>query len=298
MSIGVRGEFELSVVKADSGVVVRKVNFPNLITDIGLENWARGWSSPYCQVGTGASTPAATDTSLVQGIAQTQMGLASGSAGTPPDYAVTQRYTCRFDAGTISNNISEIGVRMGAGGSVWCRQRILDEYGEPSSITVLSNEYLDVAYTVYFYPNLQDNVFTFAMDGVTYSCVSRHARGAQLASNANTRTYITNYCQHTILSVFSTQQLGDITGEPGGTAVTGGAIGVLAPYDYSRRFSRSDVVKLELAVYNVDGGIGSMLVADYFGLFYRQLSFNPKLPKDQNTVMELQFSDTISRHSI
>lgn len=184
---------------------------------------------------------------------------------------------------------------MMAVNQLWCRQRILDEHGNPSSISVLPNEYLDVTYTLYYYPNLSDLSFTFEMDGVTYTCISRHARAPRTASNMGE-----DHCKyrvHQIIGAYATQQLGAITGEPSGVPEEGVAIGSLMPYDAGNRFTRSDIVELGLTSWNVSGGIGSLLVGDFYGLFYRQISFTPKLPKDANTVIRLVFSDTVSRYT-
>lgn len=292
-----RGEFELTVVDAATGIVTAKRNFPNLVTNVGLEYWARrDYGGFSCVVGTGTNLPSAQDTSLQHKVAETGIGvsMSSGSSSASP-YEAYNIFTGRFNAGTISTTISEIGVNMTAVDQLWCRQRILDDQGQPSAIAVLPNEYLDVAYTLYYYPNLTDLSFTFNMDGVAYSCVSRHARAPRTASTMSENHAI--YRVHKIEAAYSTQQLGDITGEPSGAYVSGNAIGGYLQYDAGQRFTRSDMVTMDLSNYNVDGGIGSILVSDYYGLFYRQISFSPKLPKDANTVIRLVFSDTVSRYS-
>lgn len=294
----VAGHFHLRVVNAETGAVRQEREFDNLVTDIGLEYYARGWPNTdfSCVVGSGTNEPNVQDTTLGNIIAKTGISLTTGAIGGAPDYVRSQKLSGRFAAGAISGTITEIGVVHSILNILWCRQLILDEQGNPTSLTVLDNEFLDVTYTLYTYPNLQDKTFLFVMDGVTYNCTSRLALAARSGYAVSGSFFINIYLAQ-LQNVFSTQQLGDITGQPGGTSVAAGIIASSLPWDASAPHSRESSLTMALNQANVQGGIGSMLLVDREGPFYHQISFNPVLPKDNTVKMTLIFSDTVSRYS-
>lgn len=292
----VAGQFHLRVINANTGNVRHELIFNNLVVNIGLEYYARGWpNNTYfsCVVGTGTNVPDVSDTTLGNRIAKTNLAYSSTTITGAPYYARQQKFTGRFNAGAISNTITEIGVVGRDTDIMWCRQLILDEQGNPSTVTVLPNEYLDVTYTLYTYPNLQDKVFSLNMDGVTYNCVSRLA----LAARNFTSGQVMNISPVQGQNVFSTQTLGGITGQPTGTNVGFGTLASNLAWDAAYPYSRSCSLTLGLNVGNVSGGIGSMLIADRSGWFYHQISFDPVLPKDNTVQMTLIFSDTVSMYS-
>lgn len=164
-------------VKKDTGW------FPNIITDQGLN--ARGSESNILgqtQVGSGTDAPATTDTALQSFVASTTTTQdSSPAAQASPPYYGRFRVTRRFDEGVAAGNLSEVGIGYGTSGSntdptnarpLFSRALILDALGNPTTITVLSNEVLDVTYELRNYPPLVDQ--EYAVDG--YDIVSRAAR--------------------------------------------------------------------------------------------------------------------------
>ena len=164
-------------VKKDTGW------FPNIITDQGLN--ARGSQSSILgqtQVGSGTDAPATTDTALQSFVASTTTTQDSSSAAqASPPYYGRVRVTRRFAEGVAAGNLSEVGIGYGTSGSIsdptnarplFSRALILDALGDPTTITVLSNEILDVTYELRNYPPLVDQ--EYAVDG--YDIVSRAAR--------------------------------------------------------------------------------------------------------------------------
>ena len=307
------GRFDLRVYDAATGRLTKSRSFDNLITDNGLVRYCQPYgSNTFLQmqvcVGKGTAAPQPTDMSLGNYFASSSSGIMQGSnlvAPTEPDWVSSSRITLRFNVGTFNGDtISEIGVcQNNKPNNLWCRALILDEYGNPSSITILSNEYLDVTYTLNYHPDLTDTPFQFEMNGITYNCVAR----AALVNRQPFSTKGSNLFgpQLYITSVFNTQTLGAITSEP--PSETGGKLSVSdgvagektysaeAPYSYTNTFT------IPFALGNFHGdGIGAMTLRafDSFGIWgYSQISITPKMPKDENTQITFTLSRTISRLS-
>lgn len=296
-----RGEFHLRVINAETSELRDERRFDNLIVDVGLERWARGWPNAanfVCVVGTGNSAPLPSNSALDNRVASVDIVVSSGGAKGAPNYEVYQRFTGRFPAGTFNGtNLSEIGIMHNGGVLLWCRQLILDEHGNPSTITVLQNEYLDVSYTLYDYPNLQDVPFSFEMDGVMYNCVSRCAEAGRFHVSVTGGNYLFYNQAPQTQTYYATQTLGDITSRPAGTSVSGYLQGSHLAWDAAKPYTRTYELVIPQNTGNVSGGIGSIFLVDFYGPHARQISFDPVLPKDANTQITLIFSNTVSRYT-
>lgn len=176
MQVGLYGEVKVIVKRADDTVRLDTGFFPNVITNLGLD--AIGGSNDlftYCAVGGGNSKPLNTNTKL-------DNFLAVGSQISPTskyDYDPvrdTEFYKCsrtvgyRF-TGLDNKNISEVGlVSSGDPGqhSAYTRTLIKNSNGEPTVITVLSGEILELQYRLWqvFDVKDKDQVVTAMIDGV------------------------------------------------------------------------------------------------------------------------------------
>lgn len=147
--------------------------FPNLITDFGL-NAAGSQSNHFqwCHVGSGTTAPAVGQTTLASWVASTETDFAnvSGTQGTTPYYMWTQR-TFRFAEGAAAGNLSEIGVGYEGTSTdpLFSRALILDGAGNPTTITVLSNEILDADYQLRVFAPTTDTVQTIVDSGTSVS---------------------------------------------------------------------------------------------------------------------------------
>lgn len=165
ISFKAKGQFRLIVhsgdhdsPRIDTGI------FDNIITNNGL-NVLLGSGSPSTSVslrpvvGSGNSTPIITDTSL--------QSFVAGAASQAASFATTKNYDAqpyysrhtfrwRFAQGTAAGNISEVGLANLAGTPtastpLFSRALVLDSSGNPTSITVLPDEFLDVIYVITIY---------------------------------------------------------------------------------------------------------------------------------------------------
>jgi len=132
------------------------VNFTNLITDAGLDMIGTNTSDAYlnvCRLGSGSVTPAFTDTVLGNQIASAdRISSTYGGSDTAPVHS-WGRYKYSFAPGSATGNISEIGISNSGTATLplFSRALIKDALGNPITLTILADDYLDVFYTVRLY---------------------------------------------------------------------------------------------------------------------------------------------------
>jgi hypothetical protein len=147
----VKGRFIVELIHGRTGIVKRRLEFDNLITDAGLNSIGGGTSignHSWLAVGTGSTAPAVSDTSL-----ESQLGNRTNNTGGFPVEASTGAnnayseavVTRQFDFGEVNGNLTELGFFSDStGGSMLNRQLFRDEQGEPTTITKTSEDMLRV----------------------------------------------------------------------------------------------------------------------------------------------------------
>ena len=252
MQVGLYGEVKVIVKRADDTVRLDTGFFPNVITNLGLDAIGNDRNLfNFCAVGGGNSTPLNTNTKLDNFLAAGSQ-ISSESKYDYDPVRDTEFYKCsrtvgyRFE-GLDNKNISEVGlVGDYASGQhpAYTRTLIKNSAGEPTVITVLSGEILELQYRLWqvFDVKDKDQVVTAMIDGVevpfnvkirlagvggnlggswSYAAVV----GAHLTFQGN------NYHQ------FGTGELGEITGQnPGLTSVYGLSWEAYQPSTYKRKF--------------------------------------------------------------
>ncbi len=153
-SIGAR--FKLVARKASTEEITRETEwFKNIVLNTGLNQMSAGTWIDRVRVGSGNSTPVASQTQLDNTIASTTTVFGSDTLSkqtTTSPYYVAAKRTYRFAEGVAAGNISEVGCGWGAGLDLWNRALVKDLNGDPTTITVLSDEFLDVIIEVRYYP--------------------------------------------------------------------------------------------------------------------------------------------------
>lgn len=195
----VGARFKLIVHKGD-GVAVRETDwFHNTVLDAGLARMSAGTWIDRCCVGAGNSTPSSTQVALDSFIAST-VSRFSSSAGvqttTQPFYRFA-KVVWRFGEGVAAGNLSEIGLGWG-NENLWNRALIKDIDGNPTTITVLTDEYLDVISEVRDYPALSSSG-QFNLLDKTGALISTHTYTARpfisYASAIFSRVYTAGQCR-------------------------------------------------------------------------------------------------------
>lgn len=317
IEMGVSGHFTLIAHGGKRGRVVL-ADFDNIIVDQGL-NYAAGGSTgtiSYCQVGTGTTAAASTDTALVSRIAGTNTNvsdtMSSGTyvAGSPP--YIEGKRTYRFAVGAATGNLSEVGVGWATSGSLWSRALIADSGGSPTTITILSDEQLDVVYTLRVYPPSTDVTGSVTLAGLSYAYTLRASAisgGVWARAPANMlEGFVANFNNNTTKFQAYSGSIGVVTGAPSGTNAAANASCTTASY-VNNSYQRAVEYKADLSDANLAAGIKSiqfymMIYNNYNQFGYYQAEFvapasiatyGTNIPKDATKVLKLTLMFTLAR---
>jgi hypothetical protein len=302
--VGFAGDFEMLATNAYTGKSRTLAKFPNLITDGGLNRigLATGWLAG-CYVGSGNSAPAEAQTSLDTLVAGTanRISWTSSSLATSP-YHTDSVITYRFAQGAAAGNLSEVGVGWSSAG-LWSRALILDGVGNPTTITVLADEFLDVVYRLRTYPPLVDVISEVVIDGITTTVT---ARASQVTASAGwtSSTSVAGFqgggdttasaSRHIVYS----GNIGAITGQPSGTSAQGPGAGNAA-YS-SGSLLRDYTLTWGITQGNV-GGVGALFTTmgtTGQGLGRMQYRFQPSIAKDSTKTMVLACRNLWGRYTV
>ncbi len=184
----VQGWFTVELIDAKTQVVKRRLEFPNMIVNGGLDILGNGSvasiasTAPYMAVGTGNTAPAAGQTGLVAEIspAATHRTVNGGGfaevLGSGVSYSYWYRRNVRlFLEAQANGNLTEVGIfSLVSGGTMFVRQLFLDALLAPTTITKTSADQLRVTYEFRLYPPTADvTQATFAISGTNYDIVTR-----------------------------------------------------------------------------------------------------------------------------
>lgn len=156
----VKNRFKLIRISAQGDEVDSSDWSNNMVLDSGLVSILSSGSIDMRAVcGTGNSAVSPSDVSL-SSFLQGAQGFAIENS-TDRVYASSPRYIkhtwrWRFDQGSVVGNISEVGVAISLGQPtsstpLFSRALVSDSSGNPTTVTVLSDEFLDVVYELYIY---------------------------------------------------------------------------------------------------------------------------------------------------
>lgn len=117
-------------------------------------------------VGSGSAAPQFTDTALQNPVAFASANPMLDSESSNYDrgwYEITVRH--QFGQGQAAGNLSEIGIQhTSTSGPLWSRALILDGLGNPTTITVLPDDFLTCYYTLRVMIPKEDVVFNIDVD--------------------------------------------------------------------------------------------------------------------------------------
>lgn len=295
----IAGFFKIEAVNEETGD--RRVLadwFPNLILNQGLNRLGQStpYAADYCQVGTGSTAPTVTDTQLQTLVASTGnvQSLSESYVAGPPPYQRAVR-TYRFATGAAAGNLSEVGVGWGtSGATLFSRALIKDGSGNPTTITVLSTEALDISYELRNYPPTTDVTGSVTISGTSYSYTIRAANitsntswGARWAVDRGFGVSGTNSA-----AAAYNGSIGSTTSTPSG--ISSSASGY-TPAAYSNNsYKKGGTITFGLNNGNLAGGIKSLLTGgEYSSLF--QIEFTPTIDKTASKVLTLDFEVSWAR---
>lgn len=297
---GLKGEFQLTILRADRSVKWRSAFMPNLITDICLDRiGAAAGIGSFCRIGTGTTAPAFTDTALQSQSASTSnvINQSTVNAGAP-NYETTHTAVFEFALGTVVGNMAEVGIGWSAStaSTLATRARILDGGGSPTTITVLVTEILQVTYRLTGYPALTDATGTVTISGTVYNYTARLYSAASVSGVSMFGAMVSVVANG---PQGFTGALGSITsGGPAGTSanLTTGALQAYTAGTYYRDYT----ISAAIAVGNLAGGIKSIIcgVAGSGGATFvrTQIEFSPNIPKTSTNVLNMTLRQAWARH--
>ena len=274
--------------------------FPNLITNGGLERMAENadWVS-RTYVGSGSAAPDFDDSAMNNFVASTTTDQASttGAQSTAP-YFTWRRITRRFSAGQAAANLSEVGI--GWATALFSRALIVDADGNPTTITVGAEQFLDVTYEFRFYPKTTDDTGSFTLTGSvggTYDYIFRAATvtSSSLASGWIVFVSGSNMGQTAAANadrVFRDGVISGVTGAPSGAnSVISQAVLAYAAGSLQRKFTMS----AGIGDSNFATGVRSAYLRMGIGMF--QIQFDPAIPKTDERLLNIEFSHSWGRRA-
>ena len=300
-NLGVSGEFQITVNRA--GNTIHDTGWQkNLVLSRGLDFLLGGVNTStrfagFCKLGTGTSTPTASQVDLDATVASKDFGASVLSNGGSPDYTHFITITYAFPLGSVVGNIAEIGLADSASAnSSTTRARILDGVGNPTTLTVTAIDQLTVQYRLGFKYDLTDATGTAVIGGTSYGYTSR----VMLAGRTPTfsgwpvvRTFSgfpgMTYCQPVFYG--GTSALGAVTGSPSGTRASvaeefrEATWSAYTPGSFTRDFTISTTT----ASGNIAGGCDLLTfsLGELSGVndLATQIKLDAKIPKDNTKTM-------------
>lgn len=200
-----------------------------------------------------------------------------------------RRRTFRFSAGAAAGNLSEVGI----GGYyennlLFSRALIVDDLGSPTTINVLSDEFLDVTYELRLYPKITDTIITNISLGLSTHNVtirpSQVTSGYPFGYNIGAIAKITS-------AYFYSQSIVSITGVPGG------GIGSAGIYNFpyvQQSLKNSAQISAGLTSGNHVDGISTVVLETNLGNY--QVGFSPPIMKTSDKVLKLDFEISWGRY--
>ena len=306
---GVRGRFRLFTTDETGKITKDTGFFNNLITNGGLDQianyvpYSTAYSTPYLGtvafVGTGNTPPAYTDTSLTSYLASStwaNSGAFANSvytpAGTNPGY-ISWTATYIFPAGTATGTLAEVGIGEIASPSpginiLFSHALIVDGSGNPTTITVLANEQLNVVYELQLIidPTIQTGTITY--NSVTYnlSWLPANVNNSTIGPISMSDTTTTSQWEFFVFN----GTIQGITQGPTGTQTQNGTAPVLSSYT-SGNYYITATWSGGINDWNLSGGISAVMVQSNLGFPY-QIGISPAIPK--TNFYSMTFSCTFS----
>lgn len=234
MKMGLKGRYTITVRKAADESVVRELAFDNLITDSGLNRWGSGAVGTECRVGSGTTAPSVSDNALASQVAVTSTAAPDNTYtyahNATGNGSITVSRAFRFNAGVAAGTLAEVGIGWATG--LFSRALIVDGGGTPTTITILSDEILDVRYTLQV--NMPADVTgSVSIGGTSYSYTIRPCNIDGGTTSQFTTTWFINaiggYTGQQNMAVYS-GAIGTITQYPSGTQTNGGVDLSVAAY--------------------------------------------------------------------
>lgn len=316
------GEYKCSVLNVNTGEERDLTGwFSNLITDVGLDNVGQtGGRTSICQIGTGTGAPSFSDTALQAPVASTgtvsSTTSESGGSATPGNNWHQWSKTFQF-AQSLEGNFTELGISNSAhtnvGAVLWSRELIRDSQGNPTTITVLEDEILQVTYRLRMYFPLEDIIGQVNIAGVDYDYILRRcldsagehwAAGGQAGGQAGIYTSTPSSSGRVPARAYS----GDISAGanlPDGpssirssgvtVAYEPGSLERLATLIWGLTAANFELGLRSIVYTTLSTAASSAAAGNGWGAY--QIQFDPPIPKDNTLIFEITVGISWARYA-
>lgn len=299
--IGFEGWFTIQLIDAKTGRIKRELKFKNLITDVGLDFFGASssgilpviGSSGYCGLGTGSTTPANSDTTLVAEVSPSSSNRTTSNGGTfdvtgyvagPPDYHKYVR-TYLFLEAQANGNLTEVGIFTAVtSGTMWTRQLLKDSGGTPTTVIKTSSDQLKVIYELRVQPPQSDAVTSVTISGTSYTV---SIRGVYVGDPGVgwVEVFTNNTFGGSIGFETNTLVARTTTSNPSGNVASSST--TVAAYVNGNKY-RDITYKFEPGIANFATGVGGIFApAIGNGRYLFQIMFSPKFAKDNTMRLTL-----------
>ncbi len=315
IQFGAKFEGEYRFVVTRAGAQVNDTGwFKNLILNQGLDTLAAmsgGNPISYCRVGTGTSTPAATQTQLDSQLAASSSinGASSRTTSGAPNYQSVLTYTYVFAQGAVVGNVTEVGVGSGSTGTnLFSRALILDGSGNPTTLALVAIDQLTVYYRVRVSPPITDGSGTVTLGGTPYSYQTRLLDANNFFSSTYSLSAFPYHSTSPVASFYRTSSGFNTYAASGSglaaitaTSPLGTNSGSLSTLGFSTAtytagsFIQDSTLTFAPADGNATGGIGALKVSFGSADSVFQVYFPTPIPKDNTKTLTLTFRYTWSR---
>ena len=282
-----------------------RAHFPNLITNWGLDRMGANddWLST-CYVGNNSTAPSVNDTALGGQVAKTanRINVDDGVQSTAP-YFHWSKTTFEFAEGDAAGNLTEVAVGANSGADyAFSRALFKDGNGDPTTVTVLAQERLQVIYEFRLYAPTVDTTGTVMLRGTTHSYTGRASNVTSNIRNGGWGTLTTNgaglsmnYKEGAGLQAraYDGDIDGSVTSSPSGAFEQASTASSLSysPGSYQTGVS----AKWETGDANFASLIKSFRIS--LGIPTFQVSFDPRINKTELDELTLEFIHSWARKS-
>lgn len=241
-----------------------------------------------CQVGSSGTTPSVSQTALISRIAGSTTQVVNNTivSGSVPYYVALQR-SFRFAEGVAAGNIAEVGIGTGpTGTTLFSRSLVKDSLGNPTTITILPDESLDVIYELRYYApdEISGVIVATGNIGGTYDYTLRPSNVSTVGTgNGWSMSPQTQNGSGSTGSIAYEGAIGLPTAQPSGASAT---ITLPTAGSYtSGNFYLDRAVTASAAQANSLASVRSMFFKMGVGSY--QIEFDPPIPKTSNDVIQL-----------
>jgi len=301
--IGVGGYFYVDLIDSKSGRVKQHLEFPNLITNAGLDFIGTGTKLDtvysIIAVGTGTTTPAVTDTALDDEIGSTtnDNGIADvdGTVSSPREYTFRRR-TRVFLEGEANADLTELGWKIGS--TFANRALFKDLAGNSTTVFKTENDLLRISYEYRIFAPLVDlsGSFDLGAGSGSTSYILRPQNVNQADGWGALRSNMGNYSSP-FAKVHETAQLSSRTGNNDPSPSAEESSNTLTPYT-SSNFYRDMEYEWTYADGNFGSGVGLVTWNPWFTAGNRaiwQMFLSSSVEKTNTNKFAIRFRQSWNR---